>query len=227
MSTFNEAEFCEALYKAAAKIAEERLGAPPKSHQFEMFDLLKAFGSLRKDQYAAHFGHESHEWNEAAALTRAYISAIDSRAVPPFSPDIATALGHAIMSWPHFSTLPHETQQEMHKVTSAMNNVPARLSERLTHFFNEVKLRVGALSEAEKEVLTGLVNLYKPQAQQACQKQDIPHLEHICEQLSIELHRLNQSSSSRALQNLCIKTQHDIATFQSFLKGTHNPKNAH
>jgi len=213
MPGFNAAQFCGDLYEKACTKAKERIGSHPKSGQLQMVDLFKAFAELKKDQYAPQFGEMSNEWNEAMAMIKAYTIAFSEKHLPH---EIAEALCLALKGWIQFEKLPKEVQDHIQKAHTRIGKIPEKMSERISHFFNEMKVRIRSLTKEEQDRIQPLIEIYKPQMKEACQKNH--GLSAIIAQLGLEIAKM-ATESSRDLQSFCVKTQHDLTNLQNMIQG--------
>ena len=226
---FNAVQFCESLFIEACKIAKLRVGQEPLPSQLQMLDLITAFRNLRQVDYTNQFGLIVGEWNESTAIIKTYLSAANLKAPRILHPELGVIFGTIIEEWGRFEELPKELQTQVRKAKKEFQNTEDKFMERLNHFFNEMKVRASSLETPEKEGVVGLISLYQPQARNACLKGEIDSVLHQLNQLEMDLNRLAMQSNepSRCIEQLVIKTRHDLSELDSFgNKGKKSKKNS-
>jgi hypothetical protein len=229
LAEFNAVQFCESLYIEACKIAKLRLGQEPTPSQLQILDLVSAFRNLRKADYTNQFGLIVGDWNESMAILKTYISASNHKAPRILHPELGMTIGTVIEEWGRFEEIPKALQGQVRKAKQGFQNTEDKFMERLNHFFNEMKIRVSSLETSEKDGVVALISLYQPQARNACLKGEVEEVLHQLSQLEMDLNRLSKQSKepSRRIEQLMIKTRHDLAELDSFgNKGKKSKKKA-
>ena len=215
---FNPVLFCESLYMEACKAAKPRVAKEPTPSQLLMLDLVAAFRNLRHMDHTDHFGLIAGEWNEAIAIIKTYIAAANHKAPKTLHPELGVIIGTLIEGWGRFPEIPKELQTQVRKAKKVFQETEDTFMERLDHFFNEMKVRVGSLESPEKDGVGALITLYQPQARNACLRGEVDETLHLLHQLDMDLNRLALQGKvpSRRIEQLVIKTRHDLTELDSF-----------
>ena len=215
---FNPVHFCQIIFSQAHAAAKKRLGMDPAASHIQMADLITAFREARQHDYGEHFGLIVGEWNEAMAIINAYLAAANPKNPKAFHPDLGLSIGSIIEQWGRFEELPKETRAKIVKAKKEFLGKEDALLERVTHFFNETKIRASSLETPDKEGVCGFVTLYQTQVRDACHKGEIDQACNLLTQFRMDLERLAKQAkeSSRPLGALLIKTKHDISEIESF-----------
>jgi BMFP domain-containing protein YqiC len=215
---FNPVQFCESLFVEACKIAKLRLGQEPMPSQLQMGDLVTAFRNLRQIDYTNQFGLTAGEWNESLAIIKTYLLAANHKAPRILHPELGVVIGTVIEEWGRFEDIPKDLQAQVRKAKKGFQNTEDKFMDRLNHFFNEMKVRAASLPTPEKEGVVTLISLYQPQARFACHRGEVESVLHLLNQLEMDLNRLALQSKepSRLVEQLVIKTRHDLSELDSF-----------
>lgn len=215
---FNPVHFCESLSIEASKIAKARLGKEPMPTQVQMNDLVMAFRQMRQEDYTNQFGLIAGEWNESVAIAKTYVTAANHKSPRILHPELGVIIGEVIEEWGHFEDLPKDLQTKVRKAKASFKNTEDKFMDRLNHFFNEMKVRASSLETVEKEGVIGLMSVYQPQARNACHKGEVEAVLNLISQLEMDLNRLSmqRKEPSRLLEQLVIKTRHDLSELESF-----------
>lgn len=217
---FQPVPFCQSLFCEANSIAKKRLGQEPIPQHVQMSDLLTAFRELRREDFTEHFGLTVGDWNESMAIIKTYLAASDPKTKSALHPDLGHSLGTIIEQWIHFSELPKDIRDKIKKVKQQFSQQEDALHERLTHFFNETKVRSTSLDTPEKDGVLSLIALYQPQVRDACHKNNLDLVFSSLEQFKGDLERLAKQAKepSRPIQTLLTKTKKDLQELSSFQK---------
>ena len=218
IAEFNAVQFCEALFVEACKVAKARVGQEPAPSQLQMIDLVSAFRNLRHADYTNQFGLIVGEWNESIAIIKTYITAANHKAPRTLHPELGLIFATIIEEWGRFEELPKELQNQVRKAQQLFKSSEDKFTERLNHFFNEMKVRASSLDNPEKEGVGSLISLYQPQARNACHKGEVETVLQLVHQLESDLNRLTMQTKepSRLIEQLVIKTRHDLTELDSF-----------
>ncbi len=215
---FNPVLFCESLFVNASQLAKGRLGIEPMPSQLQMTDLVMAFRRMRQEDYTNHFGLIAGEWNESVSIAKTFVSASNLKSPRILHPELGITIGTVIEEWGHFDELPKDLKSQVRKAKENFKNSEDKFMERLNHFFNEMRVRTSSLDMTEKDGVVGLISLYQPQARNACHKGEVDAVLHLLSQLEMDLNRLamQRKEPSRPLEQLVIKTRHDLSELDSF-----------
>jgi hypothetical protein len=218
---FNDEKFCEALYHTGCCKAAKRLGHYPIGTQMQMNDLLEAFVELKHTDFAPQLGKTSGEWNEAHQIISSYLKASESKPGDALPPQIGLEIGCAIQNWGQYKELPKNVQSNIEKSKKTYVCLETSFSSRLSHFFNEMKIRVASLEDSEKPSIIALINLYQPALEKVCKAISFEGIHTLLTQLNTDLEKLleNHEDPSKAFKNLLIKTQQDSHEIQAFSEG--------
>ena len=187
----------------------------------QMNDLLEAFVELKHDQYATQLGQTSGEWNEANRIITSYLKASVTKAENTLPPQVGLELGNAIQNWGRYKDLPKDIQTNVEKSKKTYVCLEASLSSRLSHFFNEMKIRIASLENTEKPSIMTLINLYQPAIEKKCKETSLDGIQTLLNQLDIDLTNLfdGHEGPSKAFKNLLLKTQQDMHEIRAFSEG--------
>lgn len=215
---FNPVHFCQLLFSRANTAAKKRLGIEPAINQLQMTDLITAFREGRQHDYGEHFGLIVGEWNESMAIIKTYLTAANPKNPKALHPDLGLSLGNILEQWGRFEELPKDVQTKIKKARKEFMGQEDMLLERVTHFFNETKVRASSLETTDKEGVCGLLALYQPQVRDACHKGEVSMVCNLLTQFRMDLERLVKQAKepSRPLETLKVKTRHDISELESF-----------
>jgi hypothetical protein len=218
---FNDGKFCETLHQNGCNKATKRLGHYPIGTQMQMNDLLEAFVELKHSQFASQIGQTSGEWNDANRIITSYLKASGTNAKIGLPPQIGLEIGTAIQNWGRFKDLPKDIQTNIEKSKQTYVCLEASLSSRLSHFFNEMKIRIASLAESEKPSIMTLINLYQPALEKKCKETSLEGIQTLLNQLNADLENLfdGHEEPSKAFKNLLIKTQQDMHEIKAFNEG--------
>ena len=183
-----------------------------------MVDLVSAFREARQQDYGEHFGLTVGEWNESMAIIKTYLAAASPKTTKSLHPDLGISLGNIIEQWGRFEELPKDVQSGIKKAKKGFLGQEDSLLERVTHFFNETRVRASSLENPDKEGVCGLITLYQTQVRDACHKGELSTACNLLTQFRMDLERLVKQAKepSRPLEALRAKTQHDISELESF-----------
>jgi hypothetical protein len=219
--SFDDEQFCEALHHTGHRKAAERLGHYPVGTQMQMNDLLDAFVELKHTDYSSQFGTITGEWNEANRIIQSFLNATKPSIGHALPAQMGFEIGCAIQNWGHFKELPKDMRTTIEKSKETYAHLEESLASHCAHFFNEMKIRLHALSESEKPSIVALINLYQPVLEETCQGPSFDKVHGLLNQFHADLTNLfnGHKEPSRAFKSLLIKTQQDMNHIHAFSTG--------